>query len=190
MGGNHVYLKIPEYVIKLGRDDLGNKLSVRYYLNDINMDAVRVSERGKGFEMTLYLENLHPEFQGDLLVENDFGPPPDIHVDNLSVKIFFKLMAEDGQITVKVGGVNVEGDFRGSGPFCNYGPANICSELYPRYVKDIRNQLKKAVEKILSSRTNRAAIGGAIRPWLNYNGLNEVTDVELVGQELIVDYIP
>ena len=29
-----------------------------------------------------------------------------------------------------------------------------------------------------------------VNPWLSYNGLNEVTSVKLVGQELVVDYIP
>jgi hypothetical protein len=186
LGGARVDLKIPEYTFKPTPDN-----KVNYYVNDIRMDAVRVGERGGGFVMTLYFENLHDEFVGDLMTEDrSLGTPPSIQLDNLRINIQFDLVPKEGLMTLKQSYVEVLGDWRGSGPSCDYGTVNICSELHKRYKSDIREQLKEKLDQMLSLPENKTAIALAIKPWLRSNNLNEVTRVRLEKNEIVIDYIP
>lgn len=166
---------------------------VKYHLNDINLGSVRVQARENDFLMTMYFEDLHDEYVGEITglpVGSRLAPPPSIQVDNFRALVTFTLGAENGLITVETTRVEVLGDFRGSGAFCDYAGINVCERLFKKYENDVANQLNFLMVEMLSAPTGKKAISKALEPWHASKGMDEITRCSLRDNSVILDYIP
>ena len=188
MGKAKEYMKVPVFSFNIKASAPYSKRIV-YYVNDLNLDTVTVTSRGDGFVMAFFFENLHSEFLGRAASEGTTAPP-DIELDNLRVKVEMEPVALSGLISFDYKKIEVTGNFRGSGGYCDYGDADICAKLFKRYEKTIINGLGEKVRSMITREESLHAVGRALEPWLRANGVGEVTRVKLSTGKLLIDHIP
>ncbi|MEE9543768.1 MAG: hypothetical protein V3V95_08300, partial [Thermodesulfobacteriota bacterium] len=198
-GTERIYLKIPEYDINSGEKSATDKEAphAKYYINDINMDNVKVFNKEDGWSMTLYFEKMHDELVGIDPENLDIRAyvsveerPPTVQLDNLKVVMDFDLKAEDGVMTVLPKKIETFGDFGGSGTNCIYKSTEICGQLKDFYKTKLIGQLSERLNAALTIKSTRAFLAKEMDPWLADYGMGEVIEIRRTNDEVIIDYLP
>jgi hypothetical protein len=192
------YLNILEYDLSYGEEKTEKEApGGRYYINDINMDYVKVFSKEDGWSMTLYFEKMHDELIGvdpenlDIRAYVSVAErPPAVQLDNLSVVVDFDLTAEDGIMRVSPKNITSSGDIGGSNTNCQFKSMEICTQLKEVFDRELLKQLTEKLNAALNLASTRNFIGEATDPWLEDYSMGEVIDVKRVGDEVIIDYLP
>ena len=198
-GAERVYLNIPEYDIDTGETGVADKGTPRakYYINDINMDNVKVFSKEDGWSMTLYFEKMQDELIGIDPENLDIRAyvsveerPPALQLDNLKVVVDFDLKAEDGVMVVSPKKIETFGDISGSGTNCLYKSIEVCEQLKEAYGVELIDQLSEKIGAFFALESTRALFAEAVDPWLADYGMGEVIEINRSNDEVVIDYLP
>ena len=194
-----VYLEIPEYDIDtgpLGANGEGAP-KAKYYVNDINMDNVKVLAKEDGWSMTLYFEKMQDELIGIDPENLDIRAyvsveerPPALQIDDLKVVVDFDLKAEDGIMVVSPKKIETFGTIGGYGTTCIYKSIEVCEQLKEVFEKELIDQLSGKIGAFFALESTRALFAEEMDPWLADYGMGEVIDIRRTNDEVIIDYLP
>ena len=198
------YLSIPEYNLldpgaeKLVGENVENKSTpYSYYINDLNMDYVTVTQSGDGWAMTFYFEKIDDELIGIDTGNTDIRAyvpanerPLRIQLDNLKLIVNFDLIAENGRMIVSQKKVKSFASLSATGTSCDFNGKDICKELTDIYEKELLTQLAEIMEATLGADSTSALFADAIEPWLIEYSIGEMIEVTLDNDNVIMNYLP
>lgn len=192
LGGGRIPIEIKEIVSG----------AFRYYVNNLNLDALSIQAQGERFLMRLTFESDGNEIKGYCwdgvcLPLGDDGAP-DGNIDKLIVDVYFKPIRYNiGRGTggdISIGDVEVKIDAKLSG---NGIAAPVIAVIENKIKSEVFPKLEKIMRDTIQQRTLLNDIAQAIRSTLNSRAaelfighVDDVMEVRMDGRNIIVRFLP
>lgn len=169
--------------------DLGQ---ARFYVNDVNLDALGVRWASKAFQVDVGFESAGREVKGfytnDTLGTVSDNLMPDVQIDDARLRLALVPVADGhGSITYRrQGSVSFDGSIRATGA-CTVFRVDICEPLIG-YKGKIRSAVESPLASRLDSSSAKTAAAQAFRAALDRLGIGQVKAVFVESTSIVVTW--
>ena len=188
-GGTSYPFSLPEiqYDLDCGLlcPDLGQ---ARFYVDRFDLSSIAVGWGSPSFRATLAFESGGPEVKG-LYTNAPIGGPydglmPDLNIDNASLAVALRPIAEGGRLSYRVSDVALSATIQATGP-CDLPLFDVC-DFVGDYKARIKSELQNRVRTKLSDPSVRGFAAAALDEYLTGLGMPTVNRVFIEGDNIVL----